>query len=159
MHEPDCEAALTLEPRTQLCLHRHPDLLYNGIIDLVQRHLQSESSYRIEPAFPPSSFLGSSDAPASVSGSASGSSSGSSSSGGKVAGSVNGHAPAASTSAGASQARKADGYAHAGNGSRIARAMEGETFLDAMKGTWEDHKTCMRKLRDILKYMVGGNVP
>ena len=138
----------------QLCLHRHPDLLYNGIIDLVQRHLQSESSYRIEPAFPPSSFLGSSDAPAGVTGSASGSS-GSGSGKGKGAGSVNGRAPAVSTSAGAPQARQADGYAHAGSGSRIARAMEGETFLDAMKGTWEDHKTCMRKLRDILKYMVG----
>ena len=151
--EPGREAGLTLEPRTQLCLHRHPDLLYNGIIDLVQRHLQSESSYRIEPAFPPSSFLGSSDVPAGVTGSASGSGGGGSS--GSSKGVVNGRAPAASTSAGPSQSRQADGYPHAGSGSRIARALEGETFLDAMKGTWEDHKTCMRKLRDILKYMVG----
>lgn len=34
--------------------------------------------------------------------------------------------------------------------------MEGETFLSAVKSTWEDHKVCMRKLRDVLKYMVRG---
>lgn len=32
--------------------------------------------------------------------------------------------------------------------------MEGATFLGALKGTWDDHKTCMSKLKDVLSYLV-----
>lgn len=33
--------------------------------------------------------------------------------------------------------------------------MEGDRFLKAVKGVWEDHTGSMRKLKDVLKYMVG----
>lgn len=33
--------------------------------------------------------------------------------------------------------------------------MEGDRFLRAVKGVWDDHTGSMRKLKDILKYMVG----
>ena len=32
--------------------------------------------------------------------------------------------------------------------------MEGDRFLKAVKGVWEDHTGSMRKLKDVLKYMV-----
>lgn len=41
-------------------------------------------------------------------------------------------------------------------GEAIERAMEGDRFLKAVKGVWEDHTGSMRKLKDILKYMVSG---
>ncbi|ORX40451.1 Cullin [Kockovaella imperatae] len=35
----------------------------------------------------------------------------------------------------------------------IERAMEGDRFLKAVKGVWDDHTGSMRKLKDVLKYM------
>ncbi|KAL7424536.1 hypothetical protein Q5752_000220 [Cryptotrichosporon argae] len=35
----------------------------------------------------------------------------------------------------------------------VERVMEGDRFLKAVKGVWEDHTGSMRKLQDILKYM------
>lgn len=36
----------------------------------------------------------------------------------------------------------------------MAQAMEGETFLNAIKTTWQDHKISMGKIRDVNKYLV-----
>lgn len=38
--------------------------------------------------------------------------------------------------------------------SSVERGVEGELFLKAMKGVWDDHLSIMSKLRDVLKYMV-----
>ncbi|KAK8853446.1 hypothetical protein IAR55_004152 [Kwoniella newhampshirensis] len=35
----------------------------------------------------------------------------------------------------------------------VERAMEGDRFLKAVKGVWDDHTGSMRKLKDVLKYM------
>lgn len=36
----------------------------------------------------------------------------------------------------------------------IASAAAGQLFLNNLKEIWDDHKICMGKLRDVLKYMV-----
>ncbi|GMK56833.1 hypothetical protein CspeluHIS016_0306730 [Cutaneotrichosporon spelunceum] len=36
---------------------------------------------------------------------------------------------------------------------KLERAVEGDRFLRAVKGVWDDHTGSMRKLKDILKYM------
>jgi cullin 3 len=41
-----------------------------------------------------------------------------------------------------------------GGAEAIERALEGDRFLKAVKGVWEDHTGSMRKLKDVLKYMV-----
>ena len=41
-----------------------------------------------------------------------------------------------------------------GGAEAVERAMEGDRFLKAVKGVWEDHTGSMRKLKDVLKYMV-----
>lgn len=38
--------------------------------------------------------------------------------------------------------------------SAVERGQEGERFLKALKGVWDDHISCMGKVRDVLKYMV-----
>lgn len=38
--------------------------------------------------------------------------------------------------------------------SAVERGQEGERFLKAVKGVWDDHISCMGKIRDVLKYMV-----
>ena len=45
-----------------------------------------------------------------------------------------------------------------GGAEAIERAMEGDRFLKAVKGVWEDHTGSMRKLKDVLKYMVSFSV-
>ncbi|CAD6563777.1 MAG: Cullin-3 [Tremellales sp. Tagirdzhanova-0007] len=40
-----------------------------------------------------------------------------------------------------------------GGAEAVERAMEGDRFLRAVKGVWEDHTGSMRKLKDVLKYM------
>lgn len=40
-----------------------------------------------------------------------------------------------------------------GGAEAIERATEGDRFLKAVKGVWEDHTGSMRKLKDVLKYM------
>jgi cullin 3 len=57
--------------------------------------------------------------------------------------------PAFPRSSGTHGAGKLGGGAEA-----IERAMEGDRFLKAVKGVWEDHTGSMRKLKDILRYMV-----
>ncbi len=42
-----------------------------------------------------------------------------------------------------------------GGAEAVERGMEGDRFLRALKGVWEDHTGSMRKLKDVLKYMVG----
>lgn len=41
-----------------------------------------------------------------------------------------------------------------GGAEAVERALEGDRFLKAVKSVWEDHTGSMRKLRDVLKYMV-----
>lgn len=40
-----------------------------------------------------------------------------------------------------------------GGAEAVERAMEGDRFLKALKGVWEDHTGSMRKLKDVLTYM------
>ncbi|KIR27807.1 Cullin 3, partial [Cryptococcus deuterogattii LA55] len=40
-----------------------------------------------------------------------------------------------------------------GGAEAVERATEGDRFLKAVKGVWEDHTGSMRKLKDVLKYM------
>ncbi len=40
-----------------------------------------------------------------------------------------------------------------GGAEAVERALEGDRFLKAVKGVWEDHTGSMRKLKDILAYM------
>ncbi|WVR09639.1 hypothetical protein IAU60_006712 [Kwoniella sp. DSM 27419] len=40
-----------------------------------------------------------------------------------------------------------------GGAEAIERAMEGDRFLKAVKAAWEDHTGCMRKIKDVLRYM------
>jgi cullin 3 len=129
----------------QLCLHRKHKKLYDGISDLIVAHLEREAKDRIEPAFPSSSLLNS----VATSGQATLSAStpaGASSSKRGPSGTSLGYA---STSA-ASAVGVTAGY---GQG-RMAQAMEGETFLNAMKSTWQEHKTGMNKISALLKYLV-----
>jgi len=57
--------------------------------------------------------------------------------------------PAFPRSSGTHGAGKLGGGAEA-----VERAMEGDQFLKAVKNVWEDHTGSMRKLKDVLKYMV-----
>ncbi|WVQ94930.1 hypothetical protein IAU59_002016 [Kwoniella sp. CBS 9459] len=43
-----------------------------------------------------------------------------------------------------------------GGAEAIERAMEGDRFLKAVKGAWEDHTGSMRKIKDVLRYMDKG---
>ena len=38
--------------------------------------------------------------------------------------------------------------------SNVTQAAAGQLFLDSLRALWDDHLTCMGKLRDVLKYMV-----
>ena len=40
-----------------------------------------------------------------------------------------------------------------GGAEAVEQALEGDRFLRAVKGVWEDHTGSMRKLKDVLKYM------
>jgi len=40
-----------------------------------------------------------------------------------------------------------------GGAEAVERVLEGDRFLKAVKGVWEDHTGSMRKLKDVLKYM------
>ncbi|RSH91470.1 cullin-3 [Saitozyma podzolica] len=57
--------------------------------------------------------------------------------------------PAFPRSSGTHGAGKLGGGAEA-----VERAMEGDRFLKAVKGVWEDHTGSMRKLKDVLRYMI-----
>ena len=134
---------------SQLVLHKQPKMLYDGLIRLINEHLDDQAKNRIEPAFPTSSLL----ATASTSSSTS-----SNTLKPRHHRKSSGNAVLAATDA----TPDIDAQAIAGPSSsqplgenRLAQAMEGETFFNAIKGTWEDHKHCMGKLRDVLKYMVG----
>jgi cullin 3 len=41
-----------------------------------------------------------------------------------------------------------------GGAEAVERGVEGDRFLKALKSVWEDHTGSMRKLRDVLRYMV-----
>lgn len=41
-----------------------------------------------------------------------------------------------------------------GGAEAIERAMEGDMFLKALKGVWDDHTGSMHKLTAVLRYMV-----
>lgn len=123
----------------QLCLHRKHKKLYDGIADLVVAHLERQAKERIEPAFPTSSVL-----TAAATASTAGGLSGSSSSARTRTTSLH-EVPAVASSS--------SGTASYGQG-RMAQAMEGETFLNAIKTTWQDHKISMGKIRDVNKYLV-----
>ena len=99
---------------------------------LVIAHLEREAQQRIEPAFPTSSLLANYNTSASA--------------GNKQATTSSVVETNISSAGPSSRPDVSQG--------RLAQSLEGETFLNAIKGTWEDHKVCMGKLRDVLKYMV-----
>lgn len=41
-----------------------------------------------------------------------------------------------------------------GGAEAVERALEGDRFLKSLKGVWEDHTGSMRKIKDVLRYMV-----
>lgn len=45
-----------------------------------------------------------------------------------------------------------------GGAEAVERATEGDRFLKAVKGVWEDHTGSMRKLKDVLKYMASHRI-
>ena len=52
---------------------------------------------------------------------------------------------------------RSTGSVSSGSGAEaVERAMEGDRFLKAVKGVWDDHTGSMRKLKDVLKYMASG---
>ena len=108
------------------------DQLYSGVKQLIVEHLDHLAATLIVPAFPRSDpYL--SGATAGPSGSR-----------------ASGPGSAPASGAGPSS------YRATGKGSAqaVERAIEGDVFLKSVKGVWEDHTASMRKVRDILKYMV-----
>lgn len=124
----------------QLCLHRRHKLLYDGIADLVVANLERQAKERIEPAFPSSSVL---TAATTASTSSEPSTTSASSARNR----------AASTGEAAAVISTNSAVARYGQG-RMAQAMEGETFLNAIKTTWEEHKTSMSKISSLTGYLV-----
>jgi cullin 3 len=63
---------------------------------------------------------------------------------------------ASGSGSGSGSRSRSGGYKTTGKGSAqaVERAIEGDVFLKSVKGVWEDHTASMRKVRDILKYMV-----
>lgn len=121
-----------------LVLHKQGAVLYNGVKDLVIKHLIKETQERIAPAVPTllvTDSSGSAAASQAINGS-------SSSSSPRRASTSRKKAPVLST---ASLPDTMD---------RQALAQQGEKFLAAVKGVWNDHEACMSKLKDVLKYMV-----
>jgi hypothetical protein len=106
----------------------------------VVANLERQAKERIEPAFPSSSVL----TAATTSSASSGPSTASASSVRNRAASIDEAAVIASTSS---------AVASYGQG-RMAQAMEGETFLNAIKTTWEEHKTSMSKISSLTQYLV-----
>lgn len=47
-----------------------------------------------------------------------------------------------------------DGARSVGGAEAVERAMEGERFLRAVKGVWDDHNVSMRLFAAIVRYMV-----
>lgn len=106
------------------------DQLYSGVKQLIAEYLDHLAATLIVPAFPRSDpYLSSAGA------------GGSSHAGtGVASGSGSGSGSYRATGKGSAQA--------------VERAVEGDVFLKSVKGVWEDHTASMRKVRDILKYMV-----
>lgn len=106
---------------------------------LITEHLNHLAATLIVPAFPRTDpYLSSAGAGGSSSHAGPSGASGSGSGSGSGSRSVSG------------------GYKTTGKGSAqaVERAIEGDVFLKSVKGVWEDHTASMRKVRDILKYMV-----
>jgi cullin 3 len=131
-------------PRLYPLFRRQGEDLYRTVKSLITSHLVDQANDLILPVFPRSPII-----PPSPSSSSSSSAAAISSSTIKGKGK-------ASTSAGAAAA----GGIGAGSSmlgsemSALERGTEGEVFLKALRRVWEDHKSCMAKLRDVLKYMV-----
>lgn len=95
--------------------------------DTIVKHLEEEANFRIEPAFPTSSLTSTLVAGSSTS--------------------------SANSTDKAKEEPGPSSKPDTGRG-KLAESLEGETFLGAVKGTWEDHKNCMKKFQAVLKYMV-----
>ncbi|CBQ68511.1 related to Cullin-3 [Sporisorium reilianum SRZ2] len=162
-----------------LVLYQQGDMLYHGVKKQVQQHLDKLCREKIIPAFPPGgaasvsagiilpeSLLHHSQASASSSSSrtnADALSSSSSTTKGKAKAtafdqdsfadgpdsSSNSAAAAAATAAAASMsATQAGDRADA-----VARIQAGERLMTAIRDTWLDHRSCMSKLSEVLKYV------
>ncbi|KAL7411333.1 ubiquitin ligase SCF complex subunit Cullin [Mrakia frigida] len=110
-----------------MVLFKRGEFLYDGVGELVSLHLDQQASSIIVPTFPRSAT-----ALAGLS------------------------APSLSSAAPLELGVASGSGTGAGGGaamSSVERGVEGELFLKAIKGVWDDHLSIMSKLRDVLKYM------
>ncbi|EST04494.1 Cullin, N-terminal [Kalmanozyma brasiliensis GHG001] len=159
-----------------LVLYQQGDMLYHGVKKQVQQHLDKLCREKIIPAFPPGgaasvsagiilpdSLLSQSQAAASSSSSRTeadtpiGARSSSGSNKGKGKATADDHdsfadgpdgATSAATAAASMSATQAGDRADA-----VARIQAGERLMTAIRDTWLDHRSCMSKLSEVLKYV------
>lgn len=156
-----------------LVLYQQGDMLYHGVKKQVQQHLDKLCREKIIPAFPPGgaasvsagiilpeSLLHHSQAAASSSSSSSrtnADASASSSSKGKARATdadadsfadVEADSTSAAAAAASMSATQAGDRADA-----VARIQAGERLMTAIRDTWLDHRSCMSKLSEVLKYV------
>lgn len=141
----------------QMVLHKQGTQLFNGVRNLVAEHLDVEATQKIAPTFPSPSTSVLATAPTGVS---------AASPDGPSSPRALHASPSGSLDKGKGKAR-ADGVPHVGSGQasstavggaatdRLARVQAGERFLKSVRDVWDGHVACMKKLRDVLKYMVG----
>ncbi|PWY97688.1 Cullin-domain-containing protein [Testicularia cyperi] len=159
-----------------LVLYQQGDMLYNGVKRQVENHLDRLCNDNIVPSFPPGGAASVSAGiilPDSMLSNASSSSSGrSASSKGKArahdvqissksADHGANEADTASTDISAAAATSATMSATQ-TGDRadaVARIQAGERLMTAIRDTWTDHRSCMSKLSEVLKYVDRVYVP
>lgn len=131
-----------------MVLHKQGTQLFHGVRNLVTTHLEAESVRKIVPRFPPQSTASLSSGRADPNAAAAPLS-------GSPQALVDGKAVKGKGRADVAGGT-ATGLAHGISNptDRLALVQAGDQFLKAVKGVWDDHVSCMRKLRDVLKYMV-----
>lgn len=118
-----------------LILNQQGDMLYNGVRKQVQEHLAHQCDTQLVPAFP----LSPDEAHAA--------------------------SEAISTSGGVTKGKAREDPARVlgllpGNADAILRTIPAcERFLSAVTSVWDDHCSCMSKIRDVLKYVDRVYVP
>ena len=157
-----------------LVLYQQGDMLYHGVKKQVQQHLDKLCREKIIPAFPPGGAASVSagiilpdsllhhSQPASSSSRTNADTTTSSSNKGKgkatasdsnaFADGPDGSQEASSSSAAASAATMSATQA-GDRADAVARIQAGERLMTAIRDTWLDHRSCMSKLSEVLKYV------
>lgn len=154
-----------------LVLYQQGDMLYHGVKKQVQSHLDKLCREKIIPAFPPGgaasvssgiilpeALLNNSQSSSSSSRTNADSSAPSSSTNSKGKGKAtdsdsfddaqDGSSSSAAAAAATMSATQAGDRADA-----VARIQAGERLMTAIRDTWLDHRSCMSKLSEVLKYV------